>query len=285
MIHANAKINLSLDVLGTLPNGYHRIESVMTELEFGDTLSLEESPGKGVTFSSNTPLLTSTKRNNCVKAAYLFYAEAGLERSLLIDCRKRIPIGGGLGGSSAGAAAILRALNRVHNVFTRDELMRLGTRIGADVPFQIEGGTAFVTGTGDEITPLVPLRDEGIVVITPEFSSYTAKLFAAIDNNPPKMRPNTAALIKAVNAGELKTASKLLYNVFEDLLAPRERRMVSDAKNKLLDLGALGASMSGTGSAVFGLFGNMESANRAFSDLCASGANCFLTRAKRYDNG
>ncbi|MDR3148809.1 MAG: 4-(cytidine 5'-diphospho)-2-C-methyl-D-erythritol kinase [Oscillospiraceae bacterium] len=282
MIHANAKINLSLDVVGTLPNGYHLVESVMTAVAFGDTIELCETDGTGVKFSSDAPYLPSDKRNNCVKAARLYYNSAGLERALTVNCRKRIPVGGGLGGSSADAAAVLLALNRTHGIFTQKGLMQIGARIGADVPFLIAGGTALATGIGEKLEPISPFRDEGIVIIRPEFSSSTPELFAAIERNPPKMRPDTAALVMALSSGNLKTIGKLIYNVFEDALAPRERRMVYDAKSKLLEHGAVGASMSGTGSAVFGLFDDLSVAKQAFLKLRESGTECFLTRAKNY---
>jgi len=280
---AFAKINLTMDVTGRREDGYHEVRTVMQSLELGDSVTIDVSEGSGVRFYSETKYLPSDSRNNAVKAAELYVA-AALERggncsgSVTINCVKRIPICGGLGGSSTDAAAVLKLMNQRFGIFSSDELAGLSARLGADTPFLMRGGAALGTGIGDVLEPLPSMPNCGIVVVKPRFSGITSELFAKIDSVKLKAHPDTDGMVAAIREGDLRGIARRLYNVFEEVLSPQQQRMVNSAKRKLLDRGAIGASMSGSGAAVFGLFDDITAARAAFTSLKEKGVECYLTR-------
>ncbi|MDR0818472.1 MAG: 4-(cytidine 5'-diphospho)-2-C-methyl-D-erythritol kinase [Oscillospiraceae bacterium] len=281
--HGFAKINLCMDVLGRREDGYHDVRTVMQSVAFGDSVTIKRGSGRGVKFLSDIEYLPSDDRNNAVRAAKLFLNltnhtdDAELLR-FNISCVKRIPVCGGLGGSSADAAAVLKLLNRRYGeVFTLEELSEISATLGADVPFCVVGGAALAEGIGSELSLLPPLPRCGIVIIKPEFSGITSDLFAAIDNGKIRAHPDTDGLVAALIEGDLQGVARRVFNVFESVLTAPQARLVNDAKGRLLDLGALGSSMSGSGSAVFGLFGDLRTAKSAYLNLREENIECYLT--------
>jgi 4-diphosphocytidyl-2-C-methyl-D-erythritol kinase len=277
---AFAKLNLSLDVLGRRPDGYHDLRMVMQSAALCDDVSVELTDG---VFSAETgrAYIPCDDRNEAVKAARAFFAAAGITGTgALIRINKRIPVCAGLGGGSSDAAAVLRALNRLTGAgFSAAELEKIAEDVGSDVPFCVVGGTVLAEGRGEKLTPLVPLPDCDVVICMPRFTSSTPELFARIDARQSRCRPDTDGLIKAISDGDLARAARRMYNVFEDVLG-RRAADIGKIKSGLLDAGALGAVMSGTGSAVFGLFGDGDSAERASGDLSGFCREVFLTRTK-----
>lgn len=267
---AYAKLNLSLDVLGTMPDGYHEMCMVMQSASLFDDVQVKLTDSGERSVRSNFGFLPRDGRNIALRAAEAFCAAAGLPgQGVEIALRKRIPVGAGLAGGSTDAAAVLRALDRLLGTrFSRAELEALGGTLGSDVPFCVAGGTQLAAGRGDRLTDLAAFPRCGIVICMPRFSIKTPELFARIDGRRSRVHPDTDGLISAAAAGDLRGAAQRMYNVFEDVL-PRRSREILDIKRRLLDAGALGAVMTGTGSAVFGLFEDGTAAKPAAAALRA----------------
>ncbi len=274
---SGAKLNLTLDVTGRLPGGYHAVRSVMQGTDLCDELCIEPGAGEWQA-PSNLRYLPSGGTNLAVRAALLFREETGLgPAGGVIRLKKNIPVCGGLGGGSGNAAAVLRALNRESGAgLTAAELRALAEKLGSDVPFCVTGGTMLAEGRGEVLTPLPPLPDCGIVVCRPDFSSSTPELFAALDRQKLRVHPDTEGVLRALEAGDLEGVARRCFNVFEAALSRRPAGLVAETKSALLDLGALGACMSGTGSAVFGIFADAVSAASAHAALTERGVTAFL---------
>ncbi|MBR1658738.1 MAG: 4-(cytidine 5'-diphospho)-2-C-methyl-D-erythritol kinase [Oscillospiraceae bacterium] len=273
---AYAKLNLSLDVLGRLPDGYHEMKMVMQSAGLWDDVTLRRNDSGQITLRSSFGFLPTDERNIAVRAARAFFDAAGQDMpGLSIRLDKRIPVGAGLGGGSSDAAAVLRGLNRMFGApFGVRELEKLGDGLGSDVPFCVAGGTALATGRGEILEPLPPLPDCGIVICKPAFSIRTPDLFARIDSRRNRARPDTAGITAALAEGSAEGVARRMYNVFEDVL-PARCGEIAVIRKRLLDAGALGAAMSGTGSAVLGLFRDMDEAEQARAKLKKSYAECF----------
>ena len=276
-----AKLNLTLDVTGLLPGGYHSLRGIMQSTDFGDELVIEPGGGEWRA-ESNLKYLPTGGANLAVRAALLFRQATGKgPEGGLIRIKKNIPVCGGLAGGSGNTAAVLRALNREFDGgLSWEELRRLGESLGSDVPFCISGGTMLAEGRGELLTPLPPLPDCGIVICRPNFSSSTPELFAAVDKLRLNMHPDTDGMIAALEAGDLEGVARRMFNVFEAALPPRQAAMVAETRGALLDQGALGSCMSGTGSAVFGLFADRAASKKAHAALKGRGMDCFLCGPK-----
>ena len=278
-VTAPAKLNLTLDVLGRRPDGYHEMRMVMQSVQLHDTLTLAPGGGSGVRVRSNLGFLPTGERNLAAAAALAFWRGAGLEpRPLDITLEKVIPVCAGLGGGSSDAAAVLRALNALCGAgLPPERLAEIGRAVGADVPYCVLGGTMLAQGLGDELTPLPALPPCRAVVCKPDFSVSTPALFARIDAVRLRRHPDTAGVLAALSAGDLGGVARRMYNVFEDALPPRQAARIAQIKSALIQYGALGAAMSGTGSAVFGLFDREEEARGAYEELSEQWSETFLT--------
>lgn len=274
--HAGAKLNLSLDVLRKNPDGYHALRMVMQTVAFGDDLEIELREDGRFSIDPGQPYLPADDRNLALRAARLFLDGTGLGAH--IRTVKRTPVCAGLGGGSSDAAAVLRGLNRLTGRRKNaDDLRELALMLGSDVPFCVEGGTALAEGRGELLTALPPMPDCAIVICKPSFAISTPALFARIDARRSRLHPDTAGLVSALEGGDLIGASRRMYNVFEDVL-DRRQSAVFALKNELLARGALGAVMTGTGSAVFGVFADDEEAQKAHAALSERCRECCLTR-------
>ncbi len=269
---AGAKVNLCLEVTGKLEDGYHGVRGVMQSLEFGDTVELE--PGDGPwRVKSNLSYLPVGTDNLAARAAELFHRLTGLgPEGGVITLDKRIPVCGGFGGGSSDAAAVLRLLNREYgSPLSWEELEECSLELGADVPFCIRGGTALAEGKGEVLTPLPDLAGANVVLCRPDFLCSTRELFKAIDRLRLRLKPDIPGMVRAVEEGDLSGVARRMFNVFESALSRGQFRQVQSLKNRLLDAGALGAAMTGSGSGVFALFGNGETAAAAVRALRAAG--------------
>lgn len=271
---ACAKLNLSLDVLGRLPDGYHDLRMVMQTVRFGDDVEVSLTDG-GFSIDPGQSYLPSDERNLALRAARLFMADHSGGASIRVT--KRIPVCAGMGGGSADAAAVLRALNRLTGENRpAEELRSLALQLGSDVPFCVEGGTMLAEGRGEILTPAPPMPDCAVLIAKPVFSISTPELFARIDRRRSRMHPDTPGLLDALALKDVGKVARRMYNVFEDVLTRRQDE-VHRLKTELLDRGALGAVMTGTGSAVFGLFDDDATA-RAACDALRGRWDCRLTR-------
>ena len=277
-IQAFAKLNLTLDILGKREDGYHDLRMVMQSITLADTLTLEENQGEGLRVSANLRFLPTGEKNLAAAAALRFWEALGREpEDLDIRIEKRIPVCAGMAGGSSDAAAVLRALNqRAGDPFSQKELARLGERVGSDVPYCVLGGTALAEGRGEVLTPLPPLPRCWVVACKPDFPISTPELFAQADRVKLRRRPDTAGLVAALEAGDLGGVARRMYNVFEDVLPARLYTRVAEIKNVLIQCGALGANMSGSGPTAFGLFDRLEAAQEARACLAQRYRDTFL---------
>ena len=277
-IQAFAKLNLTLDILGKREDGYHDLRMVMQSITLADTLTLEENQGEGLRVSANLRFLPTGEKNLAAAAALRFWEALGREpENLDIRIEKRIPVCAGMAGGSSDAAAVLRALNqRAGEPFSPTELARLGERVGSDVPYCVLGGTALAEGRGEVLTPLAPLPRCWVVACKPDFPISTPELFAQADRVKLRRRPDTAGLVAALEAGDLGGVARRMYNVFEDVLPARLYTRVAEIKNILIQCGALGANMSGSGPTAFGLFDRLEAAQEARACLAQRYRDTFL---------
>ena len=281
-VKAWAKLNLSLDVLGKLDNGYHAMKMVMQTASLSDDVRIELTDDGAVQVRSNYSFLPKDGGNIAAKAAEAFFRAAGASGAgARITLQKRIPVGAGLGGGSADAAAVLRGLNALCGAgLDAAALEEIGASLGSDVPFCIRGGTRLAVGRGERLLPAPEMPACGLVICKPRFSIRTPELFAQIDGRRSRVRPDTDGLLAAMAAGDTEGMARRMYNVFEDVL-PRRCSEIGAIKSALLDLGALGAVMSGTGSAVFGVFPETEAAERAAAALRESYRECFAAEPVR----
>ncbi len=265
---AYAKINISLDVLGLLPNGYHEMAMVMQSVSLCDDVEISLTEGGGIRCFSDAAFLPNDEGNIAVRAAKKFFAEAKLENvGAEIRLTKRIPVCAGLGGGSSDGAAVLRGLNRLFDGrFTRPELEAMAASVGSDIPFCVAGGTQLAAGTGTSLEDIAPLPGCAIVICKPPFSIRTPELFGKIDSRRSRLRPDTPGILAALGSGDLGGVARRMFNVFEDVL-PRSAADIARLKGELLSLGALGSVMSGTGSALFGIFDDADRAEKACAAL------------------
>lgn len=278
---ARGKLNLALDVLSKRPDGYHDMCMVMQTVDFGDELSISLRQDGKITVAVGWHYLPTDERNIAVKAARAFFerlGESGVGADISIE--KKIPVCAGMGGGSADGAAVLRALNRLTGEpFTLAQLENLAEGLGSDVPFCVAGGTVLATGRGEILEPVSPLPDCFIVICKPRFSVSTPELFARLDTLPRKLRPDVNGMLGCLERGDLRGTAQRMFNVFEAAL-PTGAEAVSGIKRTMLDQGAMGAVMTGTGSAVFGVFGRETQARDACERLSHRYKEVFLTVPK-----
>lgn len=268
-IQAPAKLNLTLDVLGRREDGYHDLKMVMQSITLADRLTLRPGRAPGIQVSSSFHFLPTGEKNLAGKAAVCFYQALGRPaRDLDISITKHVPVCAGMAGGSSDAAAVLRALNRLEgDPFSPEELAHVGEAVGSDVPYCVLGCTALAQGRGEVLTPLPPLPHCWVVACKPDFPVSTPELFARIDSCRIRRRPDADGLMAALEQGDLMEVARRMYNVFEDVLPERQLARVADIKNILIQQGALGANMSGTGPTAFGLFSSQSQAQAAYDVL------------------
>jgi 4-diphosphocytidyl-2-C-methyl-D-erythritol kinase len=276
-VKAYAKLNVSLDVTAKRSDGYHDMLMVMQSVGLCDRVAIRRSPGSGARVVSSAPYLPSDARNTAARAVKSFVSYTGItSEKITVEIDKAIPICAGMGGGSADAAAVLRGLDEMFETgLTEPELAKLGSGIGSDVPFCLINGTALAEGRGERLTRLPSLPMCDVVICKPRFSSPTQAMFSKLDCDKIRRRPDTGGILDALRAGSLPDVAHRMYNVFEDVVSPREE--ITYIKERMLDLGALGAVMTGTGSAVFGIYADADAARIAGGTLKGEYAECFLT--------
>ena len=279
-VRACAKLNLTLDVLGKRPDGYHDLRMVMQSVELADLLDLSYNETGELRVRTSLHFLPNNEKNLAAQAALRWWEARGeAPQGLDITIEKRIPVCAGMAGGSSDAAAVLRALNEMEGAcLDLGAVAGIGALVGSDVPYCVTGGTALAEGRGELLTPLPPLPRCWAVLCKPDFSISTPALFAKIDSVKLRCRPDTQGAIAALEAGDLAGVARRMYNVFEDALPDRQRSRVNDIKNTLIQCGALGASMSGTGPTAFGLFDSEDKAREAQERLTGLGGEVFLTQ-------
>ena len=282
---APAKINLSLEILGCREDGYHLLHSVMQAIGRYNVVTVTAAQAKGIALSSGSAELACGPENTAFRAAQKFFEAVGEAPAVRIEIEKQIPWRAGLGSASADAAGTLVALNALYSSpLGRDELLALGAAVGADVPFCLAGGTMLAEGIGEILTPLptpqglfyVIAKPEGVGVSTPE--AY--RLYDAVPRGKRsrKAAAKLARFLRRTGGSGPAGIAPLLRNDLEAPAAPPESL---ELKRLLLAHGALAAQMTGSGSAVFGVFTSREEANLAQEALCAPGTLSFFAANAR----
>lgn len=271
---ARAKINLSLDVGLRRPDGYHDLETVMHTVSLCDDIYMNLLPSGEIRVRSSIPGMPEDEKNLAGKAVLAFNAVTGRDTGAEIYIDKRIPSEAGLGGGSSDAGAVLRLLGEIFKTPT-EQLLQAAVRVGADVPFTMTGGCALCRGIGERMEPLPAMPACRIVIVKPPVGAPTGAVFAAFDRDP-VVRQDTADVTKALRNASLDGLCAALGNGLAKACfsaAPEAGEPVE----RMLSLGALGACLSGSGTASYGIFRDENKAAKAAESLAASGLRVFLT--------
>lgn len=259
-LNACAKLNLYLDITGRRGDGYHLLETVMQSISLSDEVTVVVSAGNGITLSVSREDIPTDSRNTAYRAAELFLEKAGASGSVCIDIEKRIPSGAGMGGGSADAAAVLKALNTAFGEpLPETELLGIAAQIGADVPFCLAGGTKLCRGIGEEMSDITAAQG-AFLVVKPEFGCPTGEAYRKYDENPHEVHGG----LQRFTAGLPGNYAQEMYNVFQRLYSDKR---IEDICARLTALGANGAMLTGSGSAVFGVFDDEADAQRASGEF------------------
>lgn len=275
-VKANAKINLLLDVTGIKKNGYHSLFTVMQSISLGDTVTVEKTNGNDITVSCTVPGVPTDSRNIVYKCADKFFQYAGIteNKGVHIHIDKVTPFCAGMGGGSADGAAVLVALNKIFNTnYPEKILCRIGVKVGADIPFCIVGGTALALDTGAVVAPLPDVEGYSIVVVKPEDGVSTKEAYEAVDALENMKHPKNQAMLEYLADGDTENALKLCSNVFEQALEVPGR---VDIKNICNNNGAVASCMTGSGSAVYGIFKEKAQAEKTAEELKTKFTNVFI---------
>jgi 4-diphosphocytidyl-2-C-methyl-D-erythritol kinase len=275
---AHAKLNLTLAVTGRRADGYHLLDSVMQSVELSNRLTAERREADLV-FACDDPLLPTDERNTAVRAAKVFFARTGIDGGASLTLEKRIPYEAGLGSASADAAAVLAVLNELYDrPLPPAALLDAALAVGADVPFCLTGGTKRATGIGEVLSDAPALTAGAFLILKPAVGISTPAAYRAIDEAAAPPVHDLAAMETALADGDLAAVGAALQNDFLVCCAEEEpRRLVQ----KLCSVGALGASMSGSGSAVFGFFSDETAARQAQERLRGEAPFSAVTRPVR----
>ena len=278
-IKAYGKINLTLDVLGRREDGMHLLDTVMQSISIWDELDVQPSRQSGIHLQCNKESLPTDTKNTAFRAAKFFLEDRDLRsQGVYIFIKKYIPSRSGMGGGSADAAAVLKALNQLFEAgLSTRQLMEIGAKVGADVPFCVLGGAARCTGIGSRVEPVAPMPDCWLVVCKPPAGMSTPRAYSLLDQYPLSSTQATPRMIEALEAGDLKRIGKSLSNRFDDTirLAP-----VRALKRAMLEAGALGSMMTGSGSSVYGIFETEQMAREAMDSIAGMGRS-FLVQPCR----
>lgn len=272
-IKANAKVNLSLDVTGKRPDGYHTLESVFQSVSLCDVLTVELSQRITVTCSDNS---VNGEDNLCFKAAELFFDATDIKGGAEVFIEKHIPMAGGLGGGSADAAATLVALNELcDRPLDTEQLLKIALRLGADVPFCVLGGTKLCEGVGEIMTDLKGLPGCFIVIAKKGEKSSTGDMYRALDSAENRRHPDTKGMINGLENGDLRETFKGAYNCFESVC---DAKALNEAREVAIDTNAIYCGLSGAGPTVVLIFDSLESAEKTVDILSKKGFFTYIAK-------
>lgn len=278
LIKSYAKINLSLDVVGKREDGYHLLKMIMQSIDLCDDINIEKSLD-GITISCDKEYVPTDSRNLAYKAAQLFFDQFKIKSGgVHIDIVKNIPVAAGLAGGSSNAAAVLKALRQMYMPSLLDEeLIKLGLKIGADVPYFICGGTALCEGIGEIITPLKSFNNRSIVLVKPPFGVSTKEVYGRLELSKIYRHPDMRAILNGIRDESIKNVCRNMKNILENVTL-KKYPLIRKIKIQMLEEGACGALMSGSGPTVFALFKNPHRAELCFEKMKLKHKEVFLTR-------
>ena len=279
ILTAPAKVNLTLDVVGTRPDGYHLVDTILQTVGLHDTLTFTRTD-RPAEIHCSLPELEGEGNLAARAAQALCRAVARPYDGFTLEIEKVIPMQAGLGGGSADAAAALVGLNLLWELhLPLERLCAIGAEVGADVPFLVRGGTARARGIGEELEPLDPMPEVWLVIQKPPIGMETARAFKLYDACTPAVRPDTDRMVSAIAARDLRQVAEGLCNRMEIVCEGTE---IPAIKRAMREAGALGCAMTGSGTAVFGLFPSKEAARSALERLDRGMGALYLTRTHPY---
>jgi len=277
-LNAYAKINLTLDVLGDRADGYHDIETVLHTVELHDSIILRED-GTGITIRCASPDVPPDTQNIVYRTAQLLKETFQIPKGVEVELTKCIPIASGLGGGSSDAAVTLLGLAQMWKLrLSERQLIDLASKIGSDVPFFLAGGAALAMGRGERVRSLRPLPTTWVVLARPEIQIATEWAYRVLNHEAVHRRPDTQAVVRAIEAEDAGAVGRLMCNIFEDVVTAHYPA-VGAAAERMRAHAPLGVSLSGTGPVVFALVANEAVAREIGAALAAPGdLEVFVTR-------
>jgi 4-diphosphocytidyl-2-C-methyl-D-erythritol kinase len=266
VVQAPAKINIGLDILGSTDDDYHLLRTIMQTVDIYDVIEIEKNDLGQINLACNPEVTSTVDQNLSYKAAQLFFKETEIDDYGVDICvKKSIPVAAGLAGGSADAAGVLVGLNRLYETdFSLEELCGIALKLGADIPFCVLGGIQLADGIGEIFTPLPNLPECYFVIAKPNELVNTKEVYERYDRTDIINRPDIDGVIAGVVAQNLEVVAGHMQNVFEEVVC---FDAVTKIKSLMLEFGALGSSMTGSGPAVFGLFENKLKAKRCMKAL------------------
>ena len=260
-LKSRAKINLSIDVLGKRQDGYHLVEMIMQTIDLYDLIEINEKDNDQITIKSTSDEIPLDCNNLVYKAANLIKKTFNINKGVEIHIKKNIPVAAGMAGGSSNAAAVLVGLNKLWNLnLSNQQLEKIGLKLGADVPFCINGGAVLASGVGEELTPIKGLtKDVCILVCKPDLFVSTKEVYECIDSKDIDKRPNNKFLIECLKNEDTRQLAENMFNVLEGVTMDKHP-VIQQIKDIMTNNRALGAMMSGSGPTVFGLYENREDA-------------------------
>ncbi len=275
---APAKINLAIDVIAKRPDGYHEISTIMQSISLYDIITLEANGSGEVSVNTDSQFVPSGSTNIVYKTVELIRSKYNIEDGIEVHIEKNIPVAAGLAGGSTDAAAAIKLLNKALNLrMSKAEIYDFAKSIGSDVSFCIEGGTALGEGLGERLTLLPEIPDCYILLVKPDISVSTKKVYEGIELNKISERPDIKGMVKAIKNKDIIGLSKKLCNVLETVTI-KQYPMVKELKHKLMEYGALGSLMSGSGPSVFGIFDDTEKVYSAYDSMKSYSHETFLVK-------
>lgn len=273
-VRAAAKLNLMLDMIKKLDNGYHSLFMVMQSVDLYDTVDVQRNGLGKIIIESDSADMPKDSSNIAYKCAEKFFDAMGIsQRGITIRIGKNIPMAAGVAGGSADGAAVIYCLNKIYGTnLSLSELCEIGSEVGADIPFSLTGGTAVALNTGNVIAPVKPLTDCKIIIVKPEQDVSTKQAYEMLDNVQRLRHLDRAGMLEAAANGDYETICSKCGNVFEQAVEVPERPYIKSAMRKY---GADACLMSGSGPTVFGLFSDNEKADLCFKELKNSYENVF----------
>lgn len=260
-LKSRAKINLSIDVLGKRQDGYHLVEMIMQTIDLYDLIEINEKDNDQITIKSTSDEIPLDCNNLVYKAANLIKKTFNINKGVEIHIKKNIPVAAGMAGGSSNAAAVLVGLNKLWNLnLSNQQLEKIGLKLGADVPFCINGGAVLASGIGEELTPIKGLtKDVCILVCKPDLFVSTKEVYECIDSKDIDKRPNNKFIIECLKNEDTRQLAENMFNVLEGVTMDKHP-VIQQIKDIMTNNRALGAMMSGSGPTVFGLYENREDA-------------------------
>lgn len=267
ILKAYAKINLGLDVLRKREDGYHDVRMIMQSVGLYDKLTLKKITKDEIVLSSNVGSLPNNEKNLVYKAISLIKKECGITSGVKADLEKNIPMAAGMAGGSTDAAAALIGMNKLFDLgLSQEKLMKIGVKIGADVPYCIMGGTALSEGIGEVLTQLPPMPHCYILIAKPRISVSTRFVYENLEADKLPYHPDIDGMMESIRQGDLNGVADRLSNVLETV-TEKKYPIISQIKAAMMEAGALNSLMSGSGPTVFGIYADKDTAMKALNKI------------------